>query len=333
MADEGVPDSGDGASREVAPKKPWREMNREEVMERFDAYHAKQRANRRRMTGDDVQEMLRQRRADRRQRRSDRRGRSNSGRTPRRDTGQAMRMSLGGALIVGVIGTGALAATSSDTTQAQSQENHLEIASLEGEIRELEAASWDVEDTATLEEQLDGAADEAREKGEEVAELQNTYQEILADLNEAELPDDSDGGEAFVPLAEHRAELVDYFDESARIVESEDAYRPGVDVPHGPGEIDVLSPWYIRYADEHRGRYADASLNSWELVSATPRAESPGTVSVAWLNSDESSGDLLAWARGTYDADTEAFHSLYFGQTTIGDRPVREAEPGEESQD
>ncbi|OLT27044.1 hypothetical protein BJF83_19530 [Nocardiopsis sp. CNR-923] len=336
MVDEGTPDSGDdgdgGVARETVPKRSWREMGREEVMARFDAYHAKQRANRRRMTGDDVREMLRERRADRRQRRRERRERRGSG-TPRRNAGQVVRMSLGGALMVGAIGTGALAATSTDTTQVQSRANELEIASLEGGIRELEAASWDEEDAAALEEQLDEAVDQAREKGEEVAELQNTHQEILADLNDAELSGDGDGGEAFAPVAEHRAELVDYFDESARIIEDEDAYVPGADVPFGAGEIDVLAPWYIRYTDENRSEYAQASLNSWELVSATPRVESPATVSVAWLNRDESSGDLLAWARGTYDADMEAFHSLYFGQTTIGDRFVGEARPDEEDRD
>ncbi|KOX14014.1 hypothetical protein [Nocardiopsis sp. NRRL B-16309] len=337
MAEEGTPNSGDGASREAAPKKPWREMNREEAMERFDAYHAKQRANRRRMTGDDVQEMLRQRRADRRQRRSERRERRHNGQAPQRDTGQVVRMSLGGALMVGAIGTGALAATSTDTTEVQSRDNDLEIASLEGEIRELEAASWDEGDAAALEEQLDEAVDQAREKGEEVAELQTTYQEILADLDDAELSGDGegDGGgdEALAPVSEHRAKLVDYFDESARIVENEDAYRPGADVPHGPGEIDVLFPWYIRYADEHRDQYAEASLNSWELVSATPRIGSQGTVTVAWLNSDASSGDLLAWARGTYDAEAGAFISVSVGQTTIGDRFAGGAGQDEEDQD
>lgn len=83
MVDEGTPDSGDGgdggASQETAPKRSWREMSREEVMERFDAYHAKQRANRRRMTGDDAREMLRERRADRQQRRRERRERRRSG--------------------------------------------------------------------------------------------------------------------------------------------------------------------------------------------------------------------------------------------------------------
>ncbi|MDE3723962.1 hypothetical protein PWG71_21440 [Nocardiopsis sp. N85] len=329
MADEGAPDSGDGASREAAPKKPWSAMSREEVMERLDAYQAKQRANRRRMTGDDVQEMLRERRARRRERRERRGG----DRALRRDAGRIARLSLGGALMVGAIGTGALAASSTDITQVRSEANDREIALLEGEIRALEAASWDEEDAAALEEQLDEAVAQARRKGEEVAELQNTYQEILADLNDAEPSGDGGAGDAFAPMAEHRRELVDYFDASARVIEDEEAYRPGADVPYGPGDIDVLFPWYIRYADEGRSEYAEASLNSWELASAVPRVESPGTVSVAWLNRDGSTGELLAWARGTYDADTGTFHSLYVGQTTIGDLPAGGAGTGGEGRD
>ncbi len=333
MADEGASGSGDGASREAAPKKPWREMNREEVMERLDAYHAKQRANRRRMTGDDVQEMLRERRARRRERRRERTEQRGGGRTPRRDVGRVARLSLGGALMVGAVGTGALAASSTDVTQVRSEGNDREIALLEGEIRALEAASWDEEDAAALEERLDEAVAQARQKGEEVAELQNAYQEILADLNDVELSGDGDAGEAFAPVGEHRRELVDYFDESARIIEDEEDYRPGADVPYGPGEIDVLFPWYVRYADEGRGEYAEASLNSWELASAAPRVGDPGTVSVAWLNRDESSGDLLAWARGTYDAEAGTFHSMYVGQTTTGDLPAGGAGTDEEGGD
>lgn len=329
MADEGTPDTDDGASRETDPKKPWYRMSRDEAMERLDAYQARQRANRRRITGDDVQEMLRERRAQRRERRRERAERRGGG--TERDPGRVARLSLGGALMVCAIGTGALAASSTDVTQVRTGNNDREIALLEGEIRALEAASWDEEDAAELEERLDEAVAHARRKGEEVAELQNGYQEILAGLNDARLSGDGDAGGTFAAMGEHRGKLVDYFDESARIVEDEDAYRPGADVPYGPGEIDVLFPWYVRYADEARGEYADASLNSWELVSAEPRVGSPESVGVAWLNRDRSSGELLAWARGTYNADRGTFHSLYVGQTTIGDLPAGGAGTDEEN--
>ncbi|WP_435109321.1 hypothetical protein [Nocardiopsis synnemataformans] len=307
-------------------------MNREEVMERLDAHHSKQRANRRRVTGDEVQEMLRERRARRQERRRERAEQRGGGRELRRNAGRAARLSLGGALMVGAIGTGALAASSTDITRVRSEANDREIALLEGEIRALENASWDEGDAATLEGRLDEAVAQARRKGAEVAELQSAYQGILADLNDVELSGDGDAGEAFAPVGEHRRQLVDYFDESARIIEDEEAYRPGADVPYGPGEIDVLFPWYVRYADEGRSEYAEASLNSWELVSATPRVGSSRSVSVAWLNRDNASGDLLAWARSTYDADMGAFHSLYVGQTTIGERFGGRARTGEDGQ-
>jgi hypothetical protein len=328
MADEGASNKGDGASRGEAPRRPWHRLSREEALERLDAYHAKQRANRRRMTGDDVQEMLRERRAQRRERRQRRVGGATG-----RDVGRVARLSLGGALMVGAIGTGALAASSTDITQVRSDNNDREIALLEGEVRALEADSWGKEDEAAFEGQLDEAVAQARQKGEEVAELQNTYQAILADLNDVELSGDGDASEEFAPVGEHRRELVDYFDESARIIEDEEGYRPGADVPYGPGEIDVLFPWYVRYTDEDRGEYAAPSLNSWELVSATPRVGSPESVSVAWLNRDESSGELLAWARGTFDAVTGTFHSLYVGQSTVGDLPAGGTGTVEEGRD
>lgn len=326
MADESTPGRGDGASRETAPKKPWREMSPDELVERIDAYHAEQLANRRRITGDDVQEMLRERRVRRRELRRERAERRGGGRAARRDAGRVARLSLGGALMVGAIGTGALAASSTDATEARSEANDREVALLEGEIRALEAEAWDEEETAAFEERLSEAVAQARGKGDEVADLQNTYQEILVDLDDVGTSGNSGGNGAFAAMVEHRSRLVDYFDESARIIEDEESYGPGADVPYGPGEVDVLFPWYVRYADENRSEYSDAALNSWELAATTPRSGSPGTVSVAWLNRDESSGELLAWAQGTYSADTGRFHSLHVGLTTIGELPVnREA--------
>ncbi|MFE1170363.1 hypothetical protein [Nocardiopsis sp. NPDC058789] len=322
-SDEGP--SGDGAASEergTPERKPWRELSREEVMERLDHFEAKQRANRRRMTGDDVQEMLRERRAERQQRRQERKELRAASPRPPRDVGRTVRLSLGGALLVGAMGFGSLAASSSDTTEARAQTNEQSIAMLRGDIRALENETWDEEDVVAFQEQLDQAVSEAWDMGAQVAEAQNTYQEIFADIDDEELSGDGDASEVYAPVGDHRAELIDFFAESARIIEDEDVYYPGADVFYGPGEIDVLAPWYTRYSDESRGDYADPSANSWELVAVTPRVGSSRTVNVAWLNRDATSGDLLAWARATYSSDAGTFHSLYVGETTIGERPA-----------
>lgn len=316
--------SGDGASSEepaTPERKPWHQMSREEVMERLDRFEAKQRPNRRRMTGDDVEEMLRDRRARRQERRRERGERRATSPHSERDVGRTVRLSLGAALLVGALGFGALAASSTDTTEARAHANEESIAMLKGDIRGLESETWDEEDAAAFEEQMERAVSEAWEKGGQVAEAQNTYQEIFADLNDAELSGDGDAGEVYAPVGEHREELIDFFAESARIIEDEEDYSPGADVFYGPGEIDVLAPWYTRYADEGLTTYAEPSANSWELVAVTPRGGSSRTVNVAWLNRDSSSGDLLAWARATYSSDAGTFHSLYVGETTIGERP------------
>lgn len=328
--DEGATD--DGASLEehrVTEKKPWHQLSREEVMERLEGYQAKQRANRRRLTGDDVQEMLRERRALRQQRKQERREQRDSGQRPRRDVGRTVRLSLGGALLVGAIGTGALAASSTDSGEAQSQRNDHAIALLNGEIRALEADTWDEQDAAALEEQLEQAVEQAQAKGEQVARAQNAYQEIFADLNGVERPgyESGDKDEFYAPLDELRAELVDLFDESARIVQDEDSYYHGSHMIYGPTEIDVLAPWYNRFTEENRDTYSEASLNSWELVSAAPRGGSPHSIDVAWLNRDTASGDLLSWAKATYNVQTGMFHSLYVGVTTFGERPSGGADP------
>lgn len=290
-------------------------------MERLDDYQAKQRANRRRLTGDDVQEMLRERRAERRRLKSEHKARRDTGQETRRDVGRTVRLGLGGALLVGVVGTGSFAVSSTDTAQARIENNERTITLLKGEIRTLEEDTWDEAEASALEEQLEQALEQARDKGEHIAQAQNTYQKLLADTNGTEPPGDGGANEAFAAVGEHREELLGLFDESARIIKDEESYHPGADTFYGPGEIDVLSPWYTRYSDENRGTYAKASLNSWETV-AVALDDSSGSIHVSWLNRDTSSGDLLAWARATYDIGTEMFHSLYVGQTTIGDRPV-----------
>ncbi|WP_017544030.1 hypothetical protein [Nocardiopsis prasina] len=312
--------SGTGASDEEqgAAKKSWRHMSREEVMQRFDGYQAKQRANRRRLTGDDVQEMLRERRAERQQRRRERSERGVSGRGRPRDVGRSVRLSLGSALMLGALAAGYLAAASTDTTEAQSEANEQSIASLKGDIRLLEAQTQEEPDVADLEERLGQALEDAQTKGEQVARAQNEYQEILVDLDDEDLAEGRETDDAH----EQRKELVDLFDESARVIKDEDSHHPGAHVIHGPREIDVLDPWYSRHADETRTDYADPTLNSWELVSTTPRTGSASVVDVAWLNRDASTGDVLAWARGTFSGDTGRFHSLQVGRTSIGERPA-----------
>ncbi|WP_239642993.1 hypothetical protein [Nocardiopsis alkaliphila] len=305
----------------MTEKKPWHRMSREEVMGRLDDYQAKRRADRRRLTGDDVQEMLRERRAERRRLKRERKAQRANGPKARRDVGRTMRSSLGWALLAGVVGIGSLAVSSTDTAQERFEDNERTILLLTGEIRALEENTWDEAEASGLEERLEQALEQAREKGEHIARAQNTYQELLVDTNGTEPPEGGEASEAFAAVGEHREELVDLFDDSARIIKDEESYHPGADRFYGPGEIDVLSPWYIRYSDENRGTYAKASLNSWELV-AVSLSDSPDSIHVSWLNQEASTGDLLAWARATYDIHTEVFHSLYVGQTTIGDRPV-----------
>ncbi|MFE9245246.1 hypothetical protein [Nocardiopsis sp. NPDC006938] len=324
--------SGDDSStveQSTNRRKPWYQMSREEVMERLEGYQERQRANRRRLTGDDVQEMLRERRAERQQRSQKRKEERESGRSPRRDMGRTVRLSLGGALLVGAVGTGALAASSTDSSEAQSQANDRSIALLEGEIRALENDTWDEEAALALEEQVELSVEEARAKGEHIAEAQNTYQEIHEDLNGVEFPEygSGDPNGVYAPLDELRKELVGFFDESSRIVDDEEQFYPDAHTIYGPTEIDVLAAWYVR-VEEDGFTYANASLNSWELVSAAPRRESPESVDVAWLNRDTASGEVLSWAKANYDVQTGMFHSVYVGVTTIGERPPGDTQTG-----
>ncbi|MEU3016591.1 hypothetical protein ABZ635_04240 [Nocardiopsis sp. NPDC007018] len=311
-------------------RKRWHQLSREEVMERLENYQAKQRANRRRLTGDDVQELLRERRALRGQRRRERRERRESGRSSQRDVARTVRLSLSGALLVGAVGTGALAASSTDSSEGQSQRNEHTIALLKGEIRAMESDTWDEQDASALVSQMEGAVEQAREKGEQVVEAQNTYQELLFDLNDTERPEpggrQGDPEGVYAPMDDLRKELVDLFDESARIVENEDLYYPDAHTIYGPREIDVLAPWYVRL-EEDGITYSEPSLNSWELVSAAPRQESPDSIDVGWLNRDAVSGEVLSWAKANYNVQTGMFHSVYVGVTTIGERPAGDTGP------
>lgn len=165
------PDDGSVEEEQrVTEKKPWHRMSRDEVMERLDGYQTRRRADRRRLTGDDVKEMLRERRVRRHQRAHERKARRDAVRRTPHDVGRTVRLGVGWALLAGVVGTAAFASSSTDAIQARAQSNGRTITLLEGEIRALEADTWDESEAADLEERMAQALEESREKGERVAQ-------------------------------------------------------------------------------------------------------------------------------------------------------------------
>lgn len=67
-------------------------------------------------------------------------------------------------------------------------------------------------------------------------------------------------------------------------------------------------------------RRADAGSYSWNVVSVVgSEALDVSQVDVVWLAQDDATGELLAWATGSWSRDAEAFTKLTVGTTAYGD--------------
>lgn len=293
---------------EQQPKK-MRELTKDDVVGRIDAYQQKQRAKPK-ATAADMESKFDARRAQRKQQRAQR-----AEQNPHR-VGSYVRIGIGVALLVATGAMTLMTSNSEETFAQQSVANEQELGSVQGDLNELEP-EMSMEER---QEALDAQLSTAREQAEEVADLQQQFAEILYAGNNEETPGDGAPGESFIESAEHRKQLAPYFHENSWVVDGDLAYAPGSLDPFERDQMDPRFPWYIRYADEDRLEYADPETYQWEVVSVVPTSlDDAGVSDVTWMVTDEQ-GDLLAWATASYSDSDETFYGLRVGQTTIGDR-------------
>jgi hypothetical protein len=292
-------------------KKP--RLTKEDLDARFAARQEKNRERRQtKYTGEDVARLLEERKANRAERKAE-------SSAPNNRFVRAVSLGLGGALL---LGSGALAVTttsSSDAFALASEANRQQIELVEGELAAIPAAGESA--SAEYAAQLETAMVDATAKGTEVARLQQEFANILFSGN-TEVGSDGAAGPSLTAAVENRRLLAPYFVEQALLVDDAEAYAPGSALPFDADQIDPRFAWYVGYEPESQGRtVVDPGLATWGLASVIA-SETTGVLDVTWLNTNETTGDLFAWATASYYVQSGAFGNVAVGFTTIGERYI-----------
>jgi hypothetical protein len=287
----------------VAKQKTTRERTGLEVR-----IAARQEANREaratKLTGEDVQRRLEERRTERAAKKAPK---------PVGHAARTVSIALGFAMLVGT-GIIAVSTTNGATTfQNESAANQAQIAKAQAVLSDIPAS--DKTAAAAYSTKLTSQLKTARTKGQEVAALQQDFQSILVAGN----TEQTTGGlasKADTAAAAHRKTLAPYFGDRALIVKDTAAYAPGSVLPFDDDQIDPRFAWHITY--EGAGTtVAAASASTWALTSMIA-TETPGVFEATWTDTRTSDHDLLAWATASYYTSQGKFGSLRVGQTTLG---------------
>lgn len=293
---------------------PKKRRSKEDIMAGITAYQEKLKERRAtKVTPESVQRALGQRRAAREEK------------AAARDPQTAAKRIKAGVTIGLLVATAAVAlgiTASHQSFEAASARNDQTIADLSGDLdvakeqRVPDAPS--TPGSVSLESQLSTAQTKARK----VAALQQEFAVLMRRASTEASKGNGAPNKAFLSSVEHRRKLAPYFDPESYVVEGEEAYRPNSTNPFDADEIDPRFPWYVRYeTDGGQSKAAAPTIYSWELASVMlPEDADPDEFDVTWLCRDQKTGSPLAWATASYDVESQKFHGLSVGTTTIGDR-------------
>ncbi|WP_311245247.1 MULTISPECIES: hypothetical protein [unclassified Microbacterium] len=152
----------------------------------------------------------------------------------------------------------------------------------------------------------------AEEAGRAVADLQQSYAEILFAGND-EIADDNGPQKAYENALAHQSTLAPFFADRTFKADRGDSLSDT--------DIDPRFPWYIGYASDGVTILAP-STSSWALTAVAP-TDTVGVLEVTWLNRG-GSGELYAWATSDYYVSENKFGDLTVGKTTLGDQSATE---------
>lgn len=284
------------------PKSSLRERDAAELTEPLKARAAKARERaQHKMT---AQEVLANREA---KARAKAQARVDAGKAAPTSTGAKVAVVLGVGLLLGAGACLSIAQRDASTAAIASSSNSREIALLRAEVARLGGLET-VGDGGV--DAVRGALSEVRKVAEQVADEQNEFAALLA-AN----PDDPGNGapsQGFLDSVENRRDMVKFFDPATFVVPADEIFSPTSLLTIEADQVDPRMPWY--------SRDVEAGAASWQ-VGAVRAGDGEGatTTEVLWLCRDETSGDLLAWARAAWPAEGEVFTSLTVGTTSLGD--------------
>lgn len=287
-------------------------VTREDLDAKISALQEQNRARRaNKLTPEDVDRRLKERRERKR-------ASSPSGRRT-----QIVSLCLGVALLTGA-GAIAVATTSGSQTYAHAREGlQQQISAAQGQLGAIPAA--DQKAASKYADDLKKQLAAASAKGREVAALQQQFATILFQGNNEQAPSNGAPGPAFLASVEHRKLLAPYFVDRALVADPAQAYAPGSFLPFGDNQIDPRFPWFVAHEGNAFSPVADPSTASWSLDSMVA-TQTPGVLEATWLDTNPSTGGLLAWATASYYVDQGKFGSLKVGTTTLATHTATQLE-------
>lgn len=278
-------------------------LTREDLDAKISALQEKNRARRaNKVTPEELESRLTERRARRQ-------AASPSGRRA-----QVVSLCLGVALLVGAGAIGVATTSGTQTFELAGQGLQQQIAQAQGQLDAIPAA--DQKAASKYASDLNSQLAAAAVKGREVAALQQQFTAILFQGNTEQAPTNGAPGPAFLASVQHRKLLEPYFVERAFVADPAQAYSPGSYLPFGDTQIDPRFPWFVAHQSGASSPVADPSTTSWALASLVA-TQTPGVFEATWLDTNPSTGALLAWGTASYYVDQGKFGSLKVGTTTL----------------
>lgn len=225
------------------------------------------------------------------------------------------------ALVLALIGVGALASTQRNAHEAAHSANAERIHQLEVD---LEVAKAPVE-TKDVKAEVTDLSVEVTSAARAVATGQQRYAQLYYTSDNTASPGNGEPTQADLDIASHRRTLAKHFDkDSFQVKDDAEAYLWTSVVDVDPDKVDPRYEWYIRYDGR---KVADPKSYTWQVETAMPDVSVPGRARVIWV-CRTSQGEVLAWATAIYDSGSKVFDDLELVVTTTGQENSQTLGPG-----
>lgn len=226
-----------------------------------------------------------------------------------------MRTVIAGVFIfgaLGAMGAGTLWDQQSQQTQAEQSARIDELTAQREAATQRNAEQVSGEEAQQALAELDDAA---RKLAGDVARAQNDFAQLNWDAAHAEQNNDGLPSEAELALVEHRRVLAPFFTEATYSDAGDAIYGWSSTYEISPATLDPRMPWFLRYDGLAP---SEPGAGSWVVDAVLPDLENQDLANVLWAYRNAGSDDVLAWAKGVYAADDQAFQRIELTVTTAG---------------
>ena len=255
-------------------------------------------AKREKVTAEQVATRGEERRAERARRRE--------ARGPR-DGRRAVRLAATALAAAGAVALVVMTGSASSAINAERDANSATIMSLVGQVSDAQKVAREA--TSVDAGQVSVVMESAQKAADVVAGLQNDYQGIVLSTKVV------DGRSTVVGQDEYKA-----VNASMRALFSEASQA---------GTFDPTLQWFQMWNETDAG-WVVAGADEYVWTASQVLEGTSSAAPVLWQLRETSTGDLLAWATGTYDASTGLIGKVSVSTTAQGDERVAPSDSGED---